>query len=513
MADSTRRQFLKRGGAVALGAGMAGLSPSAAGGAVGNPLEIPPSSEPGGGTPPRAPGSGPRLRKGPGRAQDFDSRRPPPGERRFTSPAVEETLKSVSADIADPELAWLFRNCFPNTLDTTVDFGTLDGEPDTFVITGDIEAMWLRDSTAQVWPYLPLTPRDPHLQELIRGVINRQSRCILIDPYANAFNKEPGESPWADDLTEMKPELHERKWEVDSLCYPIRLAHAYWKTTGDTAPFGSRWLASMELAVETFREQQRKNGPGPYRFQRVTGWQTDTVAGAGYGNPIQPVGLIVSIFRPSDDATTFPFLIPSNHFAVVSLRQLAEMVTTLYGKQDFAAECRALAAEVERSLITHAMVQHPVHGQIWAYEVDGFDNRHFMDDANVPSLLSLPYLGACATSDPLYTRTRAFVLSRDNPYFFRGKAGEGVGGPHVGLEMIWPLGITMRALTSEDENEIAWCLRTLKETHGGTGFMHESFHQDDPTRYTRNWFAWANTLFGELVLKVHGERPHLLREG
>jgi meiotically up-regulated gene 157 (Mug157) protein len=371
--------------------------------------------------------------------------------------------------------------------------------------------MWLRDSTAQVWPYLPLVPEDERLQRLIQGVIHRQTACILIDPYANAFNKEPGESQWADDLTEMKPELHERKWEIDSLCYPIRLAHAYWKTTGDTSVFTTRWREAMGLVLRTFREQQRKDDPGPYKFQRVTGWQTDTVAGAGWGNPIRPVGLIVSIFRPSDDATTFPFLVPSNHFAVVSLRQLAELASTVLSDEAMAADCVALADEVEEALRAYAIVEHPVHGNVWAYEVDGFGNRHHMDDANIPSLLSLPYLGACEPTDPLYRRTRAFVLSPENPYFFRGEAGEGVGGPHVGLEMIWHLGITMRALTSTSDDEIAQCLRLLKETHGGTGFMHESFHQDDPTRFTRSWFAWANTLFGELVLKVHRERPHLLK--
>jgi meiotically up-regulated gene 157 (Mug157) protein len=423
---------------------------------------------------------------------------------------VEETLEGVSAEIQDRELAWLFQNCFPNTLDTTVDLGTFEGKPDTFVITGDIEAMWLRDSTAQVWPYLPLTPQDRDLRALIEGVIRRQTRCILLDPYANAFNKEPGESPWKDDLTEMRPELHERKWEIDSLCYPMRLAHAYWKVTGDAGPFDDRWIRAMELAVHTLQVQQRKDGPGPYKFQRVTGWQTDTVAGAGYGNPIRPVGLIVSIFRPSDDATTFPFLVPSNHFAVVSLRQLAEMLRGISGRMTFAGTCEALAQEVEDALATHAVVEHPVHGRVWAYEVDGFGNRHHMDDANIPSLLSLPYLGVCPPGDPLYRQTRAFVLSPENPYFFRGVSGEGVGGPHVGLEMIWPLGIIMRALTSESDNEIAWCLETLKKTHGGTGLMHESFHQDDPNRFTRAWFAWANTLFGELILKVHKERPHLL---
>ena len=232
--------------------------------------------------------------------QQYPSHRPPPDQRRFISRAVEETIGRVKAAIGDPELAWLFENCFPNTLDTTVDYSIANGVPDTFVITGDIEAMWLRDSTAQVWPYLPLADGDVHLQNLLAGVIRRQTKCILIDPYANAFNKGPGESPWKDDLTDMKPELHERKWEVDSLCYPIRLAHGYWKATGDTSPFDDDWRRAMHLVVRTFREQQRKEGRGPYRFQRVTGWQTDTVAGGGYGNPIRPVGLICSIFRPSD---------------------------------------------------------------------------------------------------------------------------------------------------------------------------------------------------------------------
>jgi len=423
---------------------------------------------------------------------------------------VERTIERVKAELADPELSFLFENCFPNTLDTTVDHGEMNGRPDTFVITGDIEAMWLRDSTAQVWPYLPLVENDEPLRRLVAGVINRQTRCVLIDPYANAFNKEPGESPWKDDLTEMRPELHERKWEVDSLCYPIRLAHRYWRITGDVSPFDGAWREAMGLVLRTFQEQQRKDGPGPYRFQRVTGWQTDTVAGSGYGNPIRPVGLIVSVFRPSDDATTFPFLVPSNHFAVVSLRQLAEMAEPLGLGADFAVRCSTLADEVEAALRAFAVVPHPTLGDVWAYEVDGFGNRHHMDDANVPSLLSLPYLGCCAKDDPLYLSTRSFVLSEHNPYYFQGREGAGVGGPHAGMDRIWHLGLIMQALTSREDSEIVAVLETLKRTHAGTGFMHESFHKDDSGEYTRSWFAWANTLFGELILTVLAERPHLV---
>jgi meiotically up-regulated gene 157 (Mug157) protein len=437
--------------------------------------------------------------------------RPLVAERRFTSQAVERTIERVRREVADPKLASLFESCFPNTLDTTVDFSEVDGRPDTFVITGDIDAMWLRDSSAQVWPYLPLMADDAELRRVIAGVVNRQTRCILIDPYANAFYKEPMESPWKDDLTEMKPELHERKWEVDSLCYPIRLAYRYWELTGDASPFDDAWREAMRLVLATFVEQQRKEGHGPYKFQRVTGWQTDTVAGGGYGNPIRPVGLIASIFRPSDDATIFPFLVPSNHFAVVSLRQLAEMAEPLGLGADFAGRCRALADEVEEALRTYARVRHPDLGMVWAYEVDGFGNRLHMDDANVPSLLSLPYLGVCAKDDPLYLRTRSFVLSEHDPWFFRGSAAEGVGSPHTGLDRIWHLGLIMQALTSTSDPEVADVLGTLARTDAGTGFLHESFHKDDPSDFTRAWFAWANTLFGELVLAVLDERPHLVR--
>lgn len=490
MPESTRRIFLKQAGAAVAGSWLAGSAFS-----------------PGKSAPSRVAAGASNV--GRGRAQLVG--RPAPADRRFTSQAVERTIARVRGELADPEMAALFENCFPNTLDTTVDFGEVDGRPDTFVITGDIEAMWLRDSTAQVWPYLPLISEDAELKRLVAGVVNRQTRCILIDPYANAFNKGPGESPWKDDLTDMKPELHERKWEVDSLCYPIRLAHRYWRLTGDASPFDDGWREAMQLVLRTFTEQQRKEGHGPYRFQRVTGWQTDTVAGAGYGNPIRPVGLIVSIFRPSDDATIFPFLVPSNHFAVVSLRQLADMAPALGLGGDFAGQCSTLAAEVERALHEYAVVEHPALGPVWAYEVDGFGNRHHMDDANIPSLLSMPYLGACAKNDPLYLRTRDFVLSAHNPYYFQGTAAAGVGGPHAGVDRIWHLSLIMQALTSTSDAEVAGVLDTLKHTHAGTGFMHESFHKDDPTDFTRSWFAWANTLFGELILTVLAERPHLLR--
>jgi meiotically up-regulated gene 157 (Mug157) protein len=442
---------------------------------------------------------------------DFPVVRTPEGKRKFKSPAVERAIALIKSSIGNKELAWLFENCFPNTLDTTVDFDAIDGRPDTYVITGDIDAMWLRDSTAQVWPYLPLMREDPALQQLIAGVVNRHTRCILKDPYANAFYKdEKKESHWKSDRTEMKPGVHERKWEIDSLCYPIRLAYHYWKTTGDAAPLDTKWREAVLAILVTFREQQRKTDRGPYRFLRNTEVQTDTLPGRGYGNPAKPVGLIFSMFRPSDDATVFPFLVPSNFFAVVSLRQAAEILEKVLGDKETAAQCLDLAVEVERALREHAVVEHKRFGKVYAYEVDGFGNYYCIDDGNIPSLLSLPYLGAVKPDDEVYLNTRRLVLSDGNPYHCRGKAAEGPGGPHVGMDMIWPLGVIIEGLTSSDDSEIHRCLATLQTTHAGTGFMHEAFHKDDPKKFTRSWFAWANTIFGEFVLKTFKERPRLL---
>jgi meiotically up-regulated gene 157 (Mug157) protein len=455
--------------------------------------------------------STPLLTKGLRFENGFVSNRPPVAKRKFTSQAIENVILKTKGQIKDPELAWIFENCYPNTLDTTVEYQLLDGVPDTFVITGDIHAMWLRDSTAQVWPYLPYINEDPALYKLILGVINRQAKCIGIDPYANAFNKEATGSEWATDHTDMKPELHERKWEIDSLCYPVRLAYHFWKNTDDTSFFTDRFEKSMRSVLTTFKEQQRKNGKGPYHFTRNTEKATDTLPGKGYGFPTKPVGLICSSFRPSDDATIFSFLIPSNYFAVVSLRQLAEMFTKIKNDTDFARDCESLASEVENALKKYAVAEHLNYGEILSFEVDGFGNRLLMDDANVPSLISMPYLGCLKPEDPLYQNTRRFALSGNNPWYFKGTAGAGIGGPHVGEEMIWPLAIIMQALTSTSEDEIRNCLQILKKTHAGTGFMHETFHKDNASNYTRSWFAWANTLFGELILKVDKEHPMVLQ--
>ena len=435
-------------------------------------------------------------------ARQYPDRRPAPADRLFVSQAVEDRIAQVAPLLTNPKLRRMFSNCFPNTLDTTVHFDEESGL--TFVYTGDIHAMWLRDSGAQVWPYVDLCPGDEPLQKMIAGVIRQQLALINIDPYANAFNQGPTGDHGDDDVTgtPQDPNVFERKWEIDSHCYPVRLAYHYWEVTGDTSVFDDVWLQAVENILETFTVQQRKEGDGPYFFLRVTDRQLDTKARVGLGHPVKPVGLIASSFRPSDDATQFEFLVPSNFFAVSILRKAATLLSQVNGRDDLARRCTALADEVEAALKQYAVVQHPVFGAVYAYEVDGFGNAYLMDDANVPSLLGLSYLMPEMADDPVYRNTRKLVWSEYNPYFWKGKAGEGIGGPHIGTESVWPMSVMMRAFTATDDAEIKACLEQLLRTDAGTGFIHESFHKDDAANFTRPWFAWQNTLFGELVLKL-----------
>ncbi len=434
-----------------------------------------------------------------------------PTPEPFHSPAVAAAIDQVAPRIGDPVLRAMFRRCLPNTLDTTVVFRDDADAPDTYVITGDIPAMWLRDSGAQVWPYLRFLPADPRLARMVRGLIARQARCILLDPYANAFlfdGTAVGEH--AADLTEMKPGVFERKYEVDSLCYAIRLAHGYYHFTRDSSIFTPAWQQAMQVIVDLWRLEQKHGELSSYCFERPGAAETDTLE-YGVGTPVAQTGMTWCGFRPSDDRCEFHFLIPSQAFAVVSLRQLAELMV-IAGNRDLATQAAHLGAEIQAGIHAHARVTHPIFGEILAYEVDGLGNAVLMDDANIPSLLGLPYLGYCPASSPLYAATRQFVLSRSNPFFAAGRHAEGVGSPHTPEGRVWPMSVIMRALTSGEEREVAACLRMLRALSAGTGFMHESADPDDPAVFSRPWFAWANTLFGELILDLSARMPSVLAQ-
>ncbi len=446
-------------------------------------------------------------------ASALPDRRPPIADRCLTVPAVEREIARVSARIADPELRWLFSNCYPNTLDTTILSLKTGRDADAFVITGDIPCLWLRDSAAQLAPYLHLVRQDTRLRDLFRGLIARHARSILIDPYANAFMQDPAAPttlPWAlKDETAMHPGVAERKWEVDSLCYAIRLASGYWRETRDPTPFDAVWADSARAIVRTLRTEQRRDGSSPYSFRRAASQPTETLLW-GKGNPTRPVGLIHSAFRPSDDACLYPLFVPANLFATTTLRELAVVANEARGDATLARDAAALADEVSAALARHGTMRLPTGEEVWAYEVDGFGNAMFMDDANVPSLSGLAWLGCVSPDDARWRRTAAAAWSGANPWFFRGRAAEGIGGPHVGAGQIWPMSLIVRALSARDDATIRACLTMLKTTHAGTGFMHEAFDQHDPAKFTRSWFTWANGLFGQLILHLAAHRPHLL---
>jgi len=440
-------------------------------------------------------------------AQPLVHQTPMPSPRRGLTPGVQATLSEVAALLKDrPQLAALFAGCFPNTLQTTLE--ELDGGR-TFVFTGDIPAMWLRDSAAQVSPYVHLCAHDAELRGLVAGVIRQQAHLLSVDAYANAFNLQPGHE-YSFDVPPPGPWVWERKFELDSLLFPVWLTWRFWKATGDAAVLGD--LRPMfRTILDVMQTEQRHATRSRYLFERPAEYcvlPSDTLPRGGRGAECAPTGMVWSGFRPSDDACTYPYLVPANMFAVVVLRHMAELARELYGDEALAMLAARLEIEIEAGIREFAVIEHPEFGQMYAYETDGLGRHLLMDDANVPSLLSLPYFGYCPADDPVYLNTRRFILSEANPHFHRGEFAAGVGSPHTPGRRIWPIALCMQALTAEQTEagraEAEALLRTLAETTADTYLMHESFDPNDPAAYSRPWFAWANSLLAETVLRSLG---------
>ena len=394
-----------------------------------------------------------------------------------------------------PRLPQMFADTLANTFTTT-----LRPQPDgsVFVITGDIPAMWLRDSAAQVRPYLHLAKDDPAFAALIAGVIKRQMHYILIDPYANAFNEVANGHCHNRDKTAMGPWVWERKYELDSLCAPLKLAFDLWQTTGQVGHLDAEFIKAARVIVATIRVEQ-DHTQSQYSFQRFDCVAMDTLTNAGQGNPVGPTGMSWSGFRPSDDACSYNYLIPSNMFAVVALNCLAALPLDDAALQ---ASAKVLADQIRAGIERFGTVNHAHFGKIYAYEVDGLGKANLMDDANVPSLLAMPFIGYCPPDDPVYRATRAFVLSDQNPYFFAGSAANGIGSPHTPPDYIWPISLCIQGITTDIHSEKLALLETLMQVDAGTGLMHEGFHKDYPTQFTRPWFAWANSMFAEFVIDL-----------
>ncbi|MGG0741328.1 glycoside hydrolase family 125 protein [Niallia taxi] len=421
--------------------------------------------------------------------------------------AIPESLQKLIQHVKDyfPEdekLHNMFEQCFVNTYTTTLK-KQADGK--TFVVTGDIPAMWLRDSAAQVRPYLLAAEEDEELADLLEGVIRQQFAFILHDPYANAFNESANGRGHQTDHTDMTPHIWERKYEIDSLCYPIQLAYLFWKSTGRTVFLKESLQEVLETVIRVWRTEQDHENNSAYLFERADVRQSDTLIRQGRGGLVVPTGMTWSAFRPSDDACTYGYLVPANMFAAVVLGYAAEICEEVLQNASLKEESLKLQKEIKKGIEQYAKLEHPIYGEMYVYETDGKGGVHLMDDANVPSLLAAPYLGFQSFNDPTYLNTRDFLLSRDNPYYYEGKFANGIGSPHTPDHYIWHIALAIQGMTAVSEEEKQQILTAFKNTDGGTNFMHEGFNAECPEEFTRDWFAWANTMFSEFVLSLTGK--------
>jgi len=356
-------------------------------------------------------------------------------------------------------------------------FDEADGT--TYVQTGDIPAMWLRDSSAQTIPYLRFQTYYPALRARFAGVVERDARNILKDPYANAFMSNY--------------HVWERKWEIDSLAWPVVLAYIYSKQTGDRTIFSNTLHLALRKVVDTYRCEQLhatcSRYAYPFDVPTQNAYNADT-------------GMIWGAFRPSDDPVRYRYNIPQNALAAIALRDLADLAVTGYRDTNLANEANSIAAHVQLGIARYGVAWNAKHtARIYAYEVDGNGHANLMDDANIPNLTTLPYIGWCGANDPLYLATRAFSLSKDDPWYFSGTYATGLGSPHTPDGYVWPLGIIGRALTATGSPEVAASITTLAETDSLDGLIHESFYPGGYWRYTRAEFGWANALYAELIFR------------
>lgn len=421
----------------------------------------------------------------------------------YSKEIVRKWLDKISQLAQEhPDWVAVFERCYTDTLDNTAKV-LEDGS--TFVLTGDIPAMWLRDSTAQFKPYLFVAKEDEQIRKTIAGLVKRQMTLILKDPYANSFNIEDNwKGHHKTDHTELSGWIWERKYEVDSLCYPLQLAYLLWKETGETSHLDRTFIAGVKEILHLWQVEQN-HANSPYRFVRDTDRKEDTLVNDGFGPDFAVTGMTWSAFRPSDDACIYSYLVPSNMFATVVLGYVAEIFETLHLEEaeEIIAQARRLQQEIKEGIENFAYTKNSKGEVIYAFEVDGLGNASIMDDPNVPSLLAAPYLGFCDIDDEIYQNTRRTILSPENPYFYEGDYAAGLGSSHTFYRYIWPIALSIQGLTTKDKEEKKQILDLLVACDGGTGVMHESFHVDDPTKYSREWFSWANMMFCELVLDYY----------
>ncbi len=396
--------------------------------------------------------------------------------------------------ITDEDLKEVFHKTFFNTIETTTFF---EDDGSAFIITGDIPAMWLRDSSAQVFQYLYFAKQCPSVQRLVKGLLKKQFSYILIDAYANAFNREANGNGHAYDLDQQSPWVWERKFELDSLCYPLWLLLRYYEKTGDRSCMDDLFLKAFDKIIEVFQTEQHHAEKSTY-YHEIVGcgkkhW-------CGRGTAVSGGGLVWSGYRPSDDKCSYGYYLPGNMFIVAVLTKLAPVFRGALCDVERAKICERLAGEIQSELERLAVVE--IDGKkVYALETDGLGNYNLMDDANIPNLLAMPYYEYPYIDREIYKNTRARMLSFANPYYFEGKVLKGIGSPHTPKNRVWPLSLIIQALTSDDARETEDCIQMLVNSTGGTGYIHESVNKDNDRIFSRAWFAWANSLFAYLILE------------
>jgi meiotically up-regulated gene 157 (Mug157) protein len=353
-----------------------------------------------------------------------------------------------------------------------------------YVQTGDIPAMWLRDSAAQTLPYVRLARDRPLLRRWIRAVIAREVRNIAIDPYANAFRSDY--------------RVWERKWEIDSLAYPVVLVWAYVDALGDRSVYTPALHRALERVVATYECERRHDSCSRYRAP----------SSPSAANGVPDDGLIWSAFRASDDPTRYGYNIPEEMFAVTALHDLGALAIEGFGDRELGRRATALADGMTYAIAHEGIVDDfDCGGKVYAYEIDGRGRFVFFDDANLPSLLGAPLTGYPALDASVYARTRACVLSKRDPYYYSGRFAAGVGSAHTPKGYVWPLALIARALTSSDRVEVLRELRALADSVGRDHLVHESFDPDDPAHFTRAEFGWANAMYAELLFRTAAGFP------
>lgn len=417
---------------------------------------------------------------------------------------IKDYLAYMKKQIDNEKIYIMFKNCFLSTIESSVQ----QENDKVHIITGDIEAMWLRDSSCQVHHYLPFMKDEETVQKIVRGLIKTQQKYIQIDPYANAFLKDEDVEREYYDTTIMKPYVWERKFELDSLCYPIKLIYEYYQYSGDKSIFDDEFLQMVETIINVLLiEQHHENSSYTFERDMAKVWnlrRSETLQNKGKGFNTNYTGMIWSGFRPSDDACTFNYNIPGNMFCSQVLGYLIEILKKFFSnKTNLINTIDQLKFEIDYGIECFGTTYHPKYGKVYAYETDGFGNHKLMDDANVPSLLSVPYIGYDNLDSDIYNNTRKFILSFDNPYYYRGKKLSGIGSAHTWKHYVWPMSLSIQSLTSEDMNEKKKLLEMIINSDDNTNYCHESVHVDDDSKYTRSWFCWANSLFAEMVDDIY----------